>query len=510
MKKTITKMIYGLGTFLTVIVIIYLIFFWNKEQKRIEIIETSKIEETRENLNLGIVQFDTINPINSKNKHVQYLDKIIYESLVEVDEEFKLTNLLAKEISKINETSYIVVLRDNVYFQNGEKLTTSHIEQTIYEIQKNEMSIYMNNVKNIATTNIIDEQTIRINLKEPEDFFEYNLIFPIINKEENIGTGKYIIKTVEDYILLEYNENHWRNKTANFKTITIYLYEDFNELYTAFKKEEIDLFCTNQQDYIEFLGTKVYSKKEYQGREFNYLILNLNNEILNKKEVRQALTYAIDKQNIIDSIYKSHYICNYPFSEQNWLYFSKNTSEYNQDKAIEILEQASWEYNNKKWTKNKKELTFNFTIKNTSEKQRELAIILQKKLKEIGINMQITEVQSEFYDEYLENGNYEIILIGRQIGLVPNLDYYFQKNNLSNYENEQVQLLLTQTKETKEERYLLEIYEKIEEYFIKDIPFIPLNFSRDTLIYNNKLRGNIEPNWYNIFYNIESWKLLKN
>ena len=81
-------------------------------------------------------------------------------------------------------------------------------------MQNQTESIFYQNVKNIKNVEVIDKYTIRIELKEEEAFFEYNLIFPIVsskqykNKSFNytstpVGTGKYkITKTENDKIEL--------------------------------------------------------------------------------------------------------------------------------------------------------------------------------------------------------------------------------------------------------------------------------------------------------------------
>ena len=52
-----------------------------------------------------------MNPILSKNKHVQEISRIIYEPLLELDAEYKLQKCLAKEWAKTSETTYLIKIR---------------------------------------------------------------------------------------------------------------------------------------------------------------------------------------------------------------------------------------------------------------------------------------------------------------------------------------------------------------------------------------------------------------
>ena len=63
-------------------------------------------------MNLGICNFDTINPLLTQNKDVQYVDKLVFNSLVNVNKNFEIENDLAQEISKINDKTYIIKTKE--------------------------------------------------------------------------------------------------------------------------------------------------------------------------------------------------------------------------------------------------------------------------------------------------------------------------------------------------------------------------------------------------------------
>ena len=48
-------------------------------------------------------------------------------------------------------------------------------------------------------------------------------------------------------------------------------------------------------------------------------------------------------------------------------------------------------------------------------------------------------------------------------------------------------------------------YEKIIENYYEEIPFISLYFNSYIILHNNKLKGDFSGNWYNVFYNVDSW-----
>ncbi len=326
-----------------IILIIFAIYYIIKNQDTLASdIKTKKEEITIYNeINLGIIKFDTINPILSNSQDIQYISKLIYEPLINIGQDFKLEQGLATEWSKLDDQTYLVKLNENKYWQNKEKFTAKDIEYTINYIKQKE-SVYSDNVKNIEKIEIINEYIIKIFLVEPEEDFEYMLCFPIICKEENVGTGNFYISSINDeQIILQ--------SKINEKKIIVKIYEDVTKLYNAFSKEEIDIFVTNNINYENYMGSIGYNKKIIHGREFEYLKFNLEDEILSNPGVVKAICYGINKAEIIYKIYNNQYIqAESPLQYGSYLYNNDIMYEYNINKAKQILEDSGWKYNRNK------------------------------------------------------------------------------------------------------------------------------------------------------------------
>ena len=72
----------------------------NKNQNNIQE-EVEKVNYSKE-ITMGISEYDTINPIISNNKEVINVSKLIFEPLIQIDEEYKISFCLAKECAKID------------------------------------------------------------------------------------------------------------------------------------------------------------------------------------------------------------------------------------------------------------------------------------------------------------------------------------------------------------------------------------------------------------------------
>ena len=93
-------------------------------------VQTSEKEKVTE-ITVGVASFDSMNPILSTNKNVQDITKLIYEPLLTLTSDYKIEACLAKEWAKQNNTTYIIKLKDNIRWADGEKFIAEDVRFTI-------------------------------------------------------------------------------------------------------------------------------------------------------------------------------------------------------------------------------------------------------------------------------------------------------------------------------------------------------------------------------------------
>lgn len=490
---------------------------------------SNSLEETHSqvitSLRLGISDFDTMNPIFSQNKNIQYYSKLIFEPLLSINSDYSIEPCLATEYSKTGDTSYVIKLRENVKWQDGQTFGAKDVQYTIDRLKEGINSIYAYNVSEISGLEIIDEYTIKINLFEETPFFEYNLIFPImpehyyrgINFNDDpltpMGTGMYKIDTRDsNYIKLSRNDKWWNeDKKPKIDSITINIYNNVGEIYNAFKIGNVDLVVTENVNFQDYIGTIGFNNKVFKNREYDFLAINLNNNVLAKKEVRQAINYGIDKNNIIASVLNDRcYTMNNSLDFGSFLYDSSiKIEEPSIENAQKVLSNNEWNLTSRCWQKIENYRTlrtnFNLIVKSSNQERVAVAENIKQQLGNIGIIINIRKVGDYQYNSYLENKNYDLILMGTNLSINPNLNTYFGENNFANYNNEEVIKLLNEAKTITDKNMLKEKFSKIQEITNGDCVYIPLYINKNVLLYSSDLVGDINPNWYNIFYNIENW-----
>lgn len=526
MKANFIKYVFIIFVIGIIVFAIYTIYFKEKEkeQEQENVVQGEDKVEIKD-LRLGISNYDTINPLISNNKEVLNIGQLIYEPLIKIDENYKAQLCLAKECSKTSEVSYIVKVNKNVKWYDGTYLGARDVQFTIDRL-KELNSIYAHNVEKVISVELLDDETVKINLSEEVPFFEYNLVFPILSYNNYvgedfktsakvpIGTGMFTINTIENGIItLIKNENWWNIEEQNSKieSIKIKLYSEVGEVYNSFKLGNIDILTTANINLEQYIGTIGYAKREIKGRNFDYLAFNCNQDLLKNIVVRKVINYCIDKTNIVTNTYNNnYYISNFPLDYGNYLYNEERVSlGYDQEQAKKILEEDGWEYKNNRWQKREngstKRLDFKLTVCSAHDKRVLVAENIKAQLEQIGIKVTINKVSESQYQKILKNKNYEMIITGVTNSYSPDLTTFLGNDNLQNYINPEIINILNEVKSISDINLLKEKYNRILEIYNEEVPFVSLYRNKQTVVKSQNLAGELKSNNYFSYYGLFSW-----
>ena len=102
-----------------IIILAVITYITYKKNNPIQKEDTQAVIEENANIikemKLGIAEFDTINPILTKNRNVQSITKLIFDSLITFDENYNFNYGLAKEISKKSNREYVIKFRRKIH-----------------------------------------------------------------------------------------------------------------------------------------------------------------------------------------------------------------------------------------------------------------------------------------------------------------------------------------------------------------------------------------------------------
>ncbi len=281
--------------------------------------------------------------------------------------------------------------------------------------------------------------------------------------------------------------------------------------------DEMGLTPDQWRAYPQFF--KHYNKFRYPSFSFVYLGLNHNLPLFKDKRVRQAIAYAINKQEIIDGVLLGMgKPANGPFPPQSWAY-NRDVKDYgyNPQKASEILKKLGWIDTGDGYLK-KDENIFEFTLMtNQGNKMRSLtAEIIQAQLKKVGIKVNIRIVEwSALIHQFIDKRQFEALVMGWGLSRDPDQFALWHSSqvkpgqyNFISYSNPDVDRLLIEGRRTLDIKKRAQIYHKLHSIMAEDLPVIFL-FYPEALPVVNKRFKNVEASPIGIGWNFIKWYVPK-
>lgn len=488
----------------------------NNDNRNVLVNFKDNTEEYQDDLRVAIADLDTLNPLLSNNRNVYETSKIIYEPLIALDMNYRKEYVLAEKIEKRNETQYVVYLRD-VKWHDGSPVKSEDFHFTIKMINGTD-SIYKENIEHIASIKSINDSSFIITLKSPQKYFEYKLTFPVMKKiadktfkDKNripIGNGLFKFKEIKNNVITyEIFKDYWNKdklEKSSFKFIHIYKYNTIGEVYNAFKSGNIDIInCVNDK-YTNQIGTYGYIDNEYKGRDFHFLAFNTKRV---NKNVRRAISFALDKEKIASELGKGVTHSMFPTDFGHWTYPQVHKLEYNLEEAKKILTSNGYQLKNGKWENKdtKKKLIYKILVNGDNVTQSKTVEKISNALSKFGIETSVRKEYGNTYYSSIENRDYDMAIIGRRNDFTPSLNMYFDDNNYFQYNHNEIKEILKKLEDEKNEEKALELYNQIYNIYLEDLPFIGIYRNTRRLIITLGLHMDTVPNSYNMLYNIENW-----
>ena len=328
-----------------------------------------------------------LNPVYASSNDVDRdLVNLIYSGLFKYNAQGEIVPDLVKEYS-IEEGGkiYDLILRQDASFQDGTPLTADDVVFTINTIQNPDFQSPIQAQWLDVEVKRVSDYQLKLTLKNPYPAFLETLTlkilpahlwqdipsqnFPLCAYNFNpIGSGPFEIKKTNkdktgqiNSIVLKRNENYY-GKKPYLSEISFIFFSDQNSLYQAAENNIVDAFSVaDLSKYNEIYGSKTYS---FSIPRYYALFFNpKEKEFLTDQNLRKALVYATNKQEIINQVLNNKgEAVSSPFL-LNLYQFDSNASstKYDPAKALEILKQGGFEKQDGKLVKIKKAATMNFS-----------------------------------------------------------------------------------------------------------------------------------------------------
>jgi peptide/nickel transport system substrate-binding protein len=232
------------------------------------------------------------------------------------------------------------------------------------------------------------------------------------------------------------------------------------------------------------LNRKIALYKEL-GNSYTYLGFNLKHKPFDDKRVRQAINYAIDKQELIDGVLLG---LGEPVSSPykpgtRWTNPNLQPYAYDVEKAKVLLREAGFEDHDGDGILDRDGKPLAFEILTNQNKQREMsAVLIQRRLKEIGISVNIRVLEwASFIGRFIKTGEFDAVVLGWSLSLDPDQYGIWHSSqqapgqfNFIGYNNPKVDQLLEQGRLELDPDERTKIYHEFAATLLEDSPVVYL------------------------------------
>jgi len=434
------------------------------------------------------------------SRQTRCLANMMYSNLVDIDPETgEIVADLATEWKDISEngdyTLWEFKLRDDVKFHNGEQLTA---EDVVFSWNlANDPSQSANLVKIDAVEEFVafDSYTVHIKCSVPEvDLPQYLYPLCITSKKaveelgfdegSVVGSGPYKLENSingVEFSVIRFDD-YFGETPVTRRIVVKYIPETATRL-IALQSGEIDVCldpAINDLDVIT--NDPNLTLVQRLGINVRHLGLNCAHPFTTDVRVRQAMAYAINRQNIIDAMFGGvGAVASYNFLAGIPGVSEIEGLEYNPEKAKQLLAEAGY--------------PDGFEIELVHyQNNDEIAACVQADLAAVGITAKINKIDSSVNRETLQRGTYGAFInycvpVASTFGSYPK---YFTEGgsmNYAKYQSDEFDALLKADQEETDPVKRNEYAKKLQQMIVDDAVFVPLVVPYNYAAYNNKVEG---------------------
>ena len=460
----------------------------NKEEKIITIAEKAEIK--------------TLDPQKTVDSASLSVIQMINQKLFKIDNDGNIIPEIAEEVTKVDAKTTLIKIKKDLFFSNGEPVT---VDDILFSLNRaKESPRMMQDFYMIESFEKVDDTTIKV-----KTFYEAgNLLHKlasmgasIMNKkalEENenniIGSGMFKLKewVAGDRIVLERNK-YFKEANSNVKEIIIKFIPEANSRMIMLETGEIDIAEALLPLDFQKISREddKFTTVEMQSSSNMFIGFDLRDKHLSDKRVRQAIAYAINNQDIVDSIYNgSATVATSPIPKITTGH-NENSNPYEQniEKAKELLAEAGYPNG------------FDIVLNVNEDNQRvDTAVVIQDNLKAIGVNVQIKTYQWASYVAFVENPSQEkgMFLMAWNIAnddpdeLLYPLYHSTQidaHTNVIFYKNEDFDSLISKARETIDKEKRIDLYKKAQDIIQEDLPHYAILYPMQNFAYKKNIKG---------------------
>ena len=465
----------------------------------------------------------------------------VYNGLLKYDKDLNLVGDLA-ESWDVSADGLVITfhLRKGVKWHDGKEFTSRDVLFTYrITIDPKTPTPYAEDFKQVKTAEAVDRYTFRVTYAKPfapalaswgvavlpSHLLEGADMTKSPLSRKPVGTGPYIFRewVAGQKIVLESFPGYFEGQ-ANVSRYIYRIIPDNSTMYMELKAGGIDMMGLSPVQFARQTENERFksrfNKFRYPASSYTYMGYNLRNPLFADKRVRQAITSAINKDEIVHGVLLGMgQIAKGPYKPGVWAWNPGiRDFDYNPERAVKLLAEAGWSRKNGDGIleKDGKPLQFTIMTNQGNDQRLKAAQIIQRRLKTVGIEVKIRVVEwASFITNFIDKRNFEVVLLGWTIGQDPDLfDVWHSSKtgpkelNFVGYSNAEVDRLIDEGRGTFDQETRRRCYWRIQELLAEDQPYTFLYVPDALPAVSARFRG-IEPAPAGLMHNFIKWYVPK-
>ncbi|MGA7399846.1 MAG: ABC transporter substrate-binding protein [Candidatus Sulfotelmatobacter sp.] len=435
------------------------------------------------------------------------IDNLIFDDLLSRGDNLDVAPGLAERWEIPNPLTYIFHLHHGVKFHDGRPLTSRDVKWTFDSLLQGKVRTIKAAVyRYVDHIDAPDDFTVIFHMKEPFATLLWNLsdgamgIVPFGSGSEMsmhpIGSGpfKFVSAETDKEVIVERNNDYWGEK-ARLARVRFAVVPDATTRALELRKGSADatINALTPDTVLTLERNPSLAVEHAPGTVLAYMGFNLRDPILRDTRVRQAIAYALDRQPIIEYLWRGEaQPARSILPPQSWAYDGDvPVYDYDPGKAEKLLDAAGYPAVNG--------VRFHLTMKtSTDENTRLMVAVMQQQLREVGIVLDIRTFEFATFFADVTHGVFQLYSL-RWIGGNEDPDIFeyafhsakFPPNgaNRGFYSNAKVDSLIDQARREVDQAKRKSTYAKLQLILADELPYINLWYLDNVLVHNKRVHN---------------------
>jgi peptide/nickel transport system substrate-binding protein len=432
------------------------------------------------------------------------IGSLLFSSLVEQDEHLNIRSDAAEGWETPDPLTYVFHLRRDVRFHDGRSLTSADVKFTFDSILTGAVTtVKRGSVRMVRAVETPDAYTVIFRLSEPYASFLWDIARPALGivpvgsgsdfGARPVGSGPFRFASgrQDEEVIIERNADYFRTPPVVGR-VRFRIVPEAIVRALELRKGTADIEVSSlTPDMVAVMREDPeVAVAEQPGTNYAYIAVNFDDPVLARREVRQALAYATDRESIVRHLFRGQArLADGPLPPESWAY-QPNLKSYPYDpaRAEQLLDAAGWPRRPEMGG-----MRVRLELKTSTEEiARLLGAVLQEQWRRVGVDLTLRSLETATFLSDIGRGNFQLYT-HRWIGANNDPAFFeliFSSRNLppgglnrGRYRNAQLDALVERARVQHDRERRRQLFAEVQQIVAEDLPYLHLWFLNNVSVH---------------------------